>query len=87
MSRIIQHFGKQCSNHLQGECVVVGHFCKPYIGQAVGGKLDLMVLIGGAEEWVTIQWEKSRSYTLNSSCENLRIQIEFVICDIKHNLC
>jgi hypothetical protein len=26
------------------------------MGQAVGGELDLMVLIGGAEGWVTIQW-------------------------------
>jgi hypothetical protein len=34
-------------------------FWKPYIGQAVRGKLDLMVLIGGAEEWAAIQWEKS----------------------------
>jgi hypothetical protein len=41
MLRIIQHFGKRCSCHLQGECVVVEHFLKPHIGQAVGGKLGL----------------------------------------------
>jgi hypothetical protein len=27
--------------------------------QAVGGKVDLMVLIGGVEEQATIQWERS----------------------------
>jgi hypothetical protein len=27
--------------------------------QAVGGELELMVLIGGAEERAAIQWEKS----------------------------
>jgi hypothetical protein len=50
MSRIIKHFSKHCSCHLQGECVVVGHFWKPHTGQVVGGELDLMVLIGGMEE-------------------------------------
>jgi hypothetical protein len=39
--------------------IVVGRFWKPYTGQAVGGELYLMVLIGGAEERVAIQWEKS----------------------------
>jgi hypothetical protein len=59
MLRIIQCFSKHCSYHLQGECVEVGDFWKPYIGQAVGGELDLMVLIGGAEERAAIQWEKN----------------------------
>jgi hypothetical protein len=59
MLRIIQRFGKHYSCHLQGDCVEVGRIWKPYIGQAVGGELDLMVLIGGAEERADIQWEKS----------------------------
>jgi hypothetical protein len=59
MLGIIQHFSKHGSSHIQGECVTVGHFWKPYIGQTVGDKLDLMVLIGGEEEWAVIQWEKS----------------------------
>jgi hypothetical protein len=50
MLRVIQCFDKHCSCHLQGESVVAGSFWKLYIGQALGGKLDLMVLIGGAEE-------------------------------------
>jgi hypothetical protein len=50
MLRIIQRFNKHCTCHLQGECVEVGQR-KPYIGQAVDVKLDLMVLIGGAEKW------------------------------------
>jgi hypothetical protein len=29
---------------------MVRRLWKPYIGQAVGGELDLMVLIGGAED-------------------------------------
>jgi hypothetical protein len=47
---VIQCFGKHCSCHLQGECLDVGRFWKPYIGQAVSIELDLMVLFGGAEE-------------------------------------
>jgi hypothetical protein len=58
MLKIIQRFGKHCICHLQGEYVMVGRFWKPYIGQAIGGELDLMVLIGGAEERAAIQWEK-----------------------------
>jgi hypothetical protein len=53
MLKIIQHFSKHCSCHLQG--VMVGRFWQPYIGQAVGGDLDLMVLIGGAEGRAAIQ--------------------------------
>jgi hypothetical protein len=55
MLRIIQRFGKHCSCHLQGECVVVGRFLKSYTGQAVGGGLYLMVLFGEAEERAAIQ--------------------------------
>jgi hypothetical protein len=32
-----------------------GEFWRPYIGQAVSGKIDLMVLIGGMEECAAIQ--------------------------------
>jgi hypothetical protein len=31
----------------------------PYVGQVVGGELDLMVLIGGVEERAAIQPEMS----------------------------
>jgi hypothetical protein len=58
MLRII-HFGKPCICHLQGEFVVVGRFWKLYMGQTVGGELDLMALIRGAEERAAIQWEKN----------------------------
>jgi hypothetical protein len=50
MLKIIQRFDKHCSCHLQREYVIVGHFWKPYIRQAVGGKLNFMVLIGGADD-------------------------------------
>jgi hypothetical protein len=50
MLRIIQRFGKHCNCHLQGEYIMVGRFWKPYIGQAVGGDLYFVVLIGGAEQ-------------------------------------
>jgi hypothetical protein len=50
MLRIIQHFDKHCTCYLQGENVVVDSFWKHYIGQAVSDELDLLVLIGGAEE-------------------------------------
>jgi hypothetical protein len=52
MLRIIQRFEKHCNFHLQGEYVLVGIFWKPYTGQAVVGKLYLMVLIGRVEERV-----------------------------------
>jgi hypothetical protein len=39
--------------------LMVEHFWQPYIGQAVGGELDLMVLIGGVEERAAIQLEMS----------------------------
>jgi hypothetical protein len=59
MLRIIQRFAKHYSCHLQGEYVMVGHFRKPYIGQAVGGELDLLVLTGRAEQRAAIQLEMS----------------------------
>jgi hypothetical protein len=65
MLKIIQRFGKHCSCHLQDECVVVGRFWKSCIWQAVGGELDLTMLIGGAEERAAIQWEKRLSKTPN----------------------
>jgi hypothetical protein len=37
---------RRCSCHLHGEYVMVGRFWKP--GQAVGGEMNLTVLIGGA---------------------------------------
>jgi hypothetical protein len=39
---------------------VVGQVLKPKKWQAVGGELDLVVLIGGAEKWITIQWRGAR---------------------------
>jgi hypothetical protein len=48
MLKIIQRFGNNYSCHLQGEYVMFGRFLYPYIGQVVGGELDLMVLIFGA---------------------------------------
>jgi hypothetical protein len=41
-------------------------FWKLYIGQAVGGELDLIVLAGGAEEQAAIQWKKSMWLFFNS---------------------
>jgi hypothetical protein len=50
MLKIIQRFGKHRSCHLQGEYAMVRRFWKPYLGQAVGEELDLMVPIDGAEQ-------------------------------------
>lgn len=36
---------------------MVGHLWQPYIGQVAGGELDLMMLIGGAEDRNAIQLE------------------------------
>jgi hypothetical protein len=68
MLKIIQHFSKHYSFHLQDKHVMAGHFWKLYIGQAVGGKFDLMVLIGGAEEWLTVPLD---SCTNNPTCHLL----------------
>jgi hypothetical protein len=35
MSRIIHHFRKHCSCHIQGESIVFGSFGRPYIGHAL----------------------------------------------------
>jgi hypothetical protein len=43
---------------------MVGSSWKPYIGQAVGGELDLMMLIGGVEEQAAIQLEVITTYFL-----------------------
>jgi hypothetical protein len=42
MLRIIPRFGKHCSCHLQGECLVVRRFweSKACVGQAVGGEFE-----------------------------------------------
>lgn len=60
--RTIQHIGKHISCHLPGGCVVVGHFWKPYKGQVLSGKLDLIVMICRAEEHAAIQREKSLGF-------------------------
>jgi hypothetical protein len=49
MLRIIQHFGKHCSCHLQSEYVVAGYFWNLYIGQTEREELELMVLTREAE--------------------------------------
>jgi hypothetical protein len=54
MLRVIQHFGKHCCYHLQGE-YVLGVFRKPYVGQAVGGEWDMTDPFGGAGEQAAIQ--------------------------------
>jgi hypothetical protein len=51
MLEVIQRFGKHCNCHLQGEYVLVGRFWKPCMWKAVGGKWDMMDLIGRAGEW------------------------------------
>jgi hypothetical protein len=55
MLKVIQRLGTHCSYHLQGEYVLVEHFWKPYIGQAVSDGWDMTDLIGGAEERAAIQ--------------------------------
>jgi hypothetical protein len=55
MLKIFHRFGKHCICHFQGKYVAVGGFWKPYIEQALGGELDLMVLIGVVEERAAIQ--------------------------------
>jgi hypothetical protein len=38
MLNVIQRFGKHPSCHLQGECLLVGCFWKPYIEQVISGE-------------------------------------------------
>jgi hypothetical protein len=49
-------------------------FLEALLGQAVGGELDLMVLIGGAEERAAIQLEMS----VKSICNFLNILNSFL---------
>jgi hypothetical protein len=67
---------------------MAGRVLQSYTWQAVGGELDLLVLIGGAEERAEILdnfqhstrvTPKSRSCTLNSSRENPRARIIFIL--------
>jgi hypothetical protein len=55
MLKIIQRFSKHCNCHLQGFHVMDGRFWQPYIGHAVGEELEMIVLIGGAEDRAAIQ--------------------------------
>jgi hypothetical protein len=71
---VIQRFGKHCSCHLQGECLEVGCFLNSYIGQAVGGEYDLMVLIGGA------------LYKASENTQPLHIHLEDGNCNVCRNL-
>lgn len=36
MLKIVQHYGRHCSCHLPGECVMAGRVWKPYMEQEVG---------------------------------------------------
>lgn len=50
MLRAVQHFGKNCSCHFQGKYVLDGHFCHVCVGQRLGKVLNVMTMIGGADE-------------------------------------
>jgi hypothetical protein len=39
-------YRQHCNCHLQGECVLVACFWKPYMEQVVGGEWDMKDLIG-----------------------------------------
>jgi hypothetical protein len=56
---IVEHFGRHCSCHPQGDCVDAGRFWMSCVGQAVDNELDLMMLIGGPKQRTDIQWENS----------------------------
>jgi hypothetical protein len=56
MLKIIQRFGKHCSFHLQGE----------YVSE----ELDLMVIIGGAEEWAALYKASKNDQLLHIRTEN-----------------
>jgi hypothetical protein len=55
MFKFFQCLHKTCICHVQGECILVGSFKKPYLEQAVGDDLDVTYLIGGTEEQAAIQ--------------------------------
>jgi hypothetical protein len=42
------------------QCVGAIRIKQSYIGQAVGDKLDLMVLIDGAKEQAAVRWKRLR---------------------------
>jgi hypothetical protein len=65
MLTIIQRFGKHCSFYLMDEYVMVGRFWKPYIEQAVGGELYLLVLIGGRSPSYIFQTSWSMNHLLS----------------------
>jgi hypothetical protein len=58
---------------------MVQRFLKPYTGQEVGGELDLMLLIGGAEERAAVQLKmclrKVAMKTFLSTNQHYQIQL------------
>jgi hypothetical protein len=54
MLRVVQQFDKDCSCHLQGGDILVGHFWQHYVVHGVGRALDVMNLIGGSHEGADI---------------------------------
>jgi hypothetical protein len=43
---VVERFGEHRSCHHQGEYVLVGRVWLPYVGQEVGGALNVVELIG-----------------------------------------
>jgi hypothetical protein len=70
MLRIVRRFGKHFSCHLQSEYIAVGRFWRTCVGQAAGGELYLMVVIGGAGERAAVQLDKKIGHPLQMHSEN-----------------
>jgi hypothetical protein len=66
MLRVVQYFGKHCSCHLQGDYVFAGRFWYPYVELGDGRSVRWKT------QHSTGHIPKSRSFTMNSSRENLR---------------
>jgi hypothetical protein len=49
---------------------MVGLFSKLYIGQAVGGELDLMVLVGRMDERAAVQWDRILKVNWKAACSS-----------------
>lgn len=77
MARIIRRFGKHCLWNSQGY-VVIGRVWKPYIWQAEGGDLDLMVDWWSGRVGCKVCWNIQHSTRLNPESRSYKIHYKYL---------
>jgi hypothetical protein len=79
MWKITQRFVKHCSCHFHHDYVTAGHCWQPYVGEAVGGDLDSLVLIGGAEASVVLKIAPMIATTVFAETDNFQLSTRLIL--------